>query len=45
VDAATEIGQMINRIFKLAREAGLVVEIKIKPAPSLALVKTPAKET
>ncbi len=44
MDAATEIGQMISKILKLAPEAGLVVEIKVKPAPpspSLALVETP----
>ncbi len=47
MDAATEIGQAINRIFKLAPEAGLIIEIKVKPAPpppSLDLVNTPDKE-
>ncbi len=44
MDAATAIGQMISKILKLAPEAGLVVEIKVKPAPSpppLVLVEAP----
>ncbi len=47
MDAATEIGQAINRIFELAPEAGLIVEIKVKPAPPpppLTIVEAPDKE-
>jgi len=35
-DAATRIGELINEALKLAPEAGLILEIKIKPAKKSA---------